>query len=118
MFDRKKGAVTIIITIIILSAILLVSMVITNLVVSGSETEKLAYYSYNSYYASESGVEYYLYYLLRLSEDYTPTVGEVFNFTLNNGATYEVSVVQVSPSVVFKVIGAYKNTRRAIEINY
>ncbi len=117
-FGKSKGAVTIIIAIIILSALLLVGVFITDLVVSGHETENLSYFSYNSYYASESGVEYYLYYLMRLGASYTPSVGDVFNFTMDNGSTYRVEVVQTFPSVVFKSIGKYEGTGRAIEINY
>lgn len=118
MLKGQKGAVTIIIAMIVLSAILLIAMAISNLVFSSSEIEKMSYSSYKSFYASESGVEFYLYYLIRGSVSYTPAVGDEFNFTLANGSSYKIKVVQTSPSVIFKSIGVYEGTKRAIEINY
>jgi len=118
MFKEQKGAVTIIIALVVLSAILLIAMAISKLVFSSSEIEKMSYSSYKSFYSSESGVEFYLYYLIRRSGTYTPVVGDEFNFDLANGSSYKIEVVQTSPSVIFKSIGTYEGTKRAIEINY
>ncbi len=117
MLKGQKGAVTIIIAMVVLSAILLIAMAISNLVFSSSEIEKMSYSSYKSFYASESGVEFYLYYLIRAA-GYSPAVGDEFNFNLANGSSYKIKVVQTSPSVIFKSIGEYEGTKRAIEIDY
>lgn len=118
MLKGQKGAVTIIIAMIVLSAILMIAMAISSLVFSSSEMGKMSYSSYKSFYASEAGVEFYLYYLIRSGAGYTPTVGDEFNFTLANGSSYKIMIVQTSPSVIFKSIGEYEGTKRAIEIDY
>lgn len=118
MLKGQKGAVTIIIAMVVLSAILLIAIAISNLIFSSSEMERMSYSSYKSFYASEAGVEFYLYYLIRSGGGYTPTVGDEFNFTLANGSSYRILVVQTSPSVIFKSIGEHEGTKRAIEIDY
>jgi len=71
-----------------------------------------------AFYAADSGIEKILMIRGTLSD------GDFIQYSLPNGATYEVTVTESAPGICnastfcIKSIGAFRGTKRAIEITY
>jgi len=113
--NNKKGA-SLLLTILIMSAILAIAMGIAKLSLGEIKISRELPQSFIAYYAAEAGMEELLYL------DHTGAIigPELFNATsyLTTEISYIVSASEVSPNRKLQSSGFYKGTNRAIELTY
>lgn len=120
---NKKGYISVILAIIVLSLVLVIGLAMTEWIVMGLKLSRTSYISAPAYYAAESGIEKTLYKITATCDacpkeipaaDITnPYLSEVFA----NNTSYEVFVTSTTPFSA-KSIGTSNNMKRSIEINW
>ncbi len=117
---KEKGAVYILLTVLILSAILAISIVITNITLYEIRMSESVRRSIPAYFAGESGIEEALYYIRIQGLRPSPSLDVPFltGSILGGEATYEVYIVDTDPELIMKSIGEYSDVRRAVEITF
>ena len=113
--ENKKGA-SLLLTMLIMSAILAIAMGIAKLSLGEIKISRELPRSFVAYYAAEAGMEELLYL------DHTGVIPgpELYNATgyLSIDISYIVSASEVSPNRKLQSSGIYKGTNRAIELTY
>jgi len=116
---NQKG-VAVLYVIFVVTILLAISFGISGILISQIKMLGEIGHSVVAFYAADTGIEKVL--VDRQAPNLTPYY---YDGSLDNGATYTVSVIQGgSPGCgsgfyyCIKAIGAYQNTKRAIEINY
>ena len=110
---RSQKGVSLMFAIFILTFVLSIGLGISTILVRQVKITREIGYSVIAFYAADSGIEEVL-----LMAAPTPTSDSV------NGASYDVQVENggagscTASNYCIKSIGSYKNTRRAIEIQY
>jgi len=112
---NKKGA-SLLLTVLIMSAILAIAMGIAKLSLGEIKISRELPQSFVAYYAAEAGIEEGLY--ADLVTAIPQGTASDFSGVLGEGITYSVKYVGVSPSRVISSAGVYKATSRAIELTY
>lgn len=113
---NKKGA-SLLLTILIMSAVLAIAMGISKLSLSEIKLSRELPQSFVAYYAAEAGIEEGLYADLVTANP--QGTASNFNGSLNESATYEVEFDGISPARTIRSNGIYQNkTARAIELTY
>lgn len=117
---KSKGAVALLLTILILSAILAISMVVAAITLTEMRISESARQSTPGYFAAESGIEKALYYIRILGDRPSPTLESPYltGSVLAGKGSYEVYIVETSPDLIMKSIGEYMDVRRALEITF
>jgi hypothetical protein len=112
---NKKGA-SLLLTILIMSAILAIAMGIAKLSFGEIKISLALPQSFIAYYAAEAGTEQALYADLITAIPH----GTASNFsgTMGTGITYDVTFSGTSPGRVIKSTGTYSGTSRAIQTTY
>ncbi len=108
---REKG-IALLLTMIILSAAMLIAMLITTIVVIQFKLSSDVSYSMVAIYAADSGVEQKLYQIRQMG-DTAP-----IEFSLFNGATVSVTVTGTSPNFTIKSLGSYHTVKRQFEVSF
>lgn len=108
---HQKGAISIILALIILSATLVISLGVAGLMIAQSKMAIQASKSIKAFYAADAGAEWCLY-QLRKGEDCLLPPGA----PLDNGATWEVAVQDGVKSWTIQSTGRYGDTSRRIEV--
>ncbi|MEK9170916.1 MAG: pilus assembly PilX N-terminal domain-containing protein [Patescibacteria group bacterium] len=106
---REKGN-ALLLTMIILSAAMLIAMLIATVVVVQFKLSSDVNYSMIAVYAADSGVEWQLY-QIRYGDTVPAPV-------MSNGASISTTVIGDYPSFTLKSLGAYKEVVRQFEINF
>jgi len=115
---KNQKGVSLYLTIVILSVLMAVILTMIGLAISQIKVIHTLSDSIIAFYAADTGIERVLYAIFQ--EGYAPSIGECppsYRGTLENGATYEVSVSKKSDSIIFST-GNYKKTKRRIEITF
>jgi hypothetical protein len=113
--NNKKGA-SLLLTILIMSAILAIAMGIAKLSLGEIKISRELPQSFVAYYAAEAGIEEGLYADLITAVPQGTAID--FSGNLSEGVTYEVTFSGVSPSRTISSNGLYRETNRAIELTY
>lgn len=113
--NNKKGA-SLLLTILIMSAILAIAMGIAKLSLGEIKISRELPQSFVAYYAAEAGIEEGLY--ADLVTAVPQGTASDFPGSLGTGITYEVVFTGVSPNRVITSNGLYGGTKRAIELTY
>ena len=106
---REKG-IALLLTIIILSATMLTATLIVTIVVIQFKLSSDINNSTIAIYAADSGVEWQLYQIRNGASVPTPV--------MSNGATISTTVTGSSPNFTIKSLGAYKEVKRQLEVNF
>ncbi|MDD4332958.1 MAG: GLUG motif-containing protein [Patescibacteria group bacterium] len=106
-------------TLLILSAILLVALGATNIAVSGLRMSQTQKDSVKAYFAAETGIEKSIWEMQKNS--YTlPNYSQanVFSGNLINGSNYSVDYNLTNEYITFSSVGTYGKTTRAVEASF
>lgn len=106
---REKG-ITLLLTMIILSASVLIATLVAAIVVTQFKLSSDVNYSMIAIYAADSGVEWQLYQIRQAKTVPAPT--------MSNGATISTTVTGGLPNFTIKSLGAYKEIKRQFEVNF
>lgn len=130
---KNQTGTTLLITLLILSSILVVSLISSDIVISGLKAGLGRQDSTKAYFAAESGIERIL---LKQKEgifDYGSCGDECENLgtlldcsdcatsdlnSLDNGASYRVRYASSTPNIYFTSFGSYKDVSRAVAISF
>lgn len=118
---REKGYALLVVLLIL--GLLSVIVLGVNIIIATKLKVTIATaHSVVAFYAAESGSEKILYDDRKGAYDPNPAgIGFVITppgkITLSNGATYEVILLNDSPTSI-KSIGSFQNVKRALELNY
>ena len=108
--SNQKG-VSIFLAIMVMSILSAVSLGLISMSISGIKIARGLENSVMSFYAANTGIEHSLY-------DIRKNGGNgIVSDTLEQ-TSYNVSVTFVDPITTIKSVGTYRDTRRAIEVNY
>ncbi len=108
---NQKGAVTIVMTILILNIIFVISAGVSALMVSQLKTSRQSGNSVIALYAAEAGVEYILYDVRKNGRSSAFSVG----VNLSNGASF---LAEYDGSNTVTSIGTYNGTNRKFEATW
>jgi hypothetical protein len=112
---NEKGA-SLLLTILIMSAILSIAIGISKLSLGEIKISRELPHSFIAYYGAEAGIEKGLY--TDLVDAIPQGTASDFSGSLNADITYEVTFTGVSPNRIITSSGLYKETKRAIELTY
>lgn len=113
---NKKGQVSLLITLVVLSILLFSVLFVINMNLKEIKVIKNTEKSIKAFYIADSGMEKVLY---RIKDEGGITFGAdetIFGPVSVNGGT--LTVVSLSPNTVIRSTGSYGDVSRAIEINY
>jgi len=106
---REKG-IALLLTMIILSAGMLIAMLIATIVVVQFKLSSDVNHSMIAVYAADSGVEWQLYQIRNGASVPAPT--------MSNGASVSTTVIGSYPNFTVKSLGSYGSVKRQFEINF
>ncbi len=113
---REKG-IALLLTMIILSAVMLIAMLIATVVVIQFKLSSDVNYSMITIYAADSGVECQLYKIRQVASLDCYTDGG--QLVMSNGATISTTVTgNCLLNCTVKSLGAYKEVKRQFEISF
>lgn len=108
-----KGAIAILLTVVILSAILAISLAVAGLMLVELKLSRGVEHSTIAYYAAESGIECELYNLRKASLPCS---------SMTNGSSFikcpDAECPGVLPANTIKFLGKYGRTKRSIEASW
>jgi len=108
--NREKGAVAVLLTLLITGVTLLIAMGLSQIFISEMKSSRLVAYSGPAFYAADAGAEYALFQVIKKSA--APQSG--VPLSLSYGATALVSWTNTSVNST----GFFSGTRREVEINW
>ncbi len=110
-----KADISILLSVIILSAILAVGLSVSSWITTSFRLSRNVAFSSVAYYAAESGMEQLLYDVV--VNEATPVIGIYNSVTLDNGAVFTTNITSTS---FFKArsIGTYMKANRQVEIQW
>lgn len=106
---REKG-IALLLTMIILSAAMLIAMLIATIVVVQLKLSSDVGQSVIAVYAADSGMEWQLYQIRNGVSVPAPT--------MSNGATISTTVTGSSPNFTIKSLGSFGAVKRQFEVNF
>lgn len=106
---REKG-IALLLTMLILSATMLTAILIVTIVIIQFKISSNINNSNIAIYAADSGIEWQLYQIRQAVLVPAPT--------MSNGATISTTVTGSSPNFTIKSLGAYKEVKRQLEVNF
>ena len=109
---NQKG-ISIYLALMIMSILSAVVLGLISMSISGIKIAKGLENSVISFYAANTGIEHSLYNIRKEGE-----LGIVSDTLLDGETDYDVSVIVDGKEVTIKSIGTYRDTKRAIEVNY
>jgi len=114
---QKKGVISILLTVIILSGILSIGLAVSGWTIIGLKLSRGTGFSAPSYYAAESGVEFVLY--NAIDEDRRPLNASSLEIVqnLNNNTKFTIDILSDAP-LKARSLGEFMDVRRTIEINW
>ena len=135
---KDNRGVALFITLMILTAVLVISLGAAGLVTSGIQQGRAQSDSTKAYFAAEAGAERVLWEIRKnnfafLRGDASPCQASDYinfdtspatcdtnshNYTLSNNSSYVVLYTGDTPQIIFKSIGAYKEVERSVEVSY
>ena len=115
--NKNQKGVVLYLTIMVLSVLTASLLALISLAVSQIKIIWTAADSINAFYAADSGIEEVLFHIYKQGFDPAGHKGECPYSGRVGQASYQVCVSQTSGSSINSV-GSYKNTKRAIEINF
>lgn len=122
---KSRGEVALLLTVLILSAVLVISIVVATVTIHEMRMSESARQSVPAYFAAESGIEATLYNIRakipgdRPSPCPSPPCTPYLTETLLGGrATYEVYITDTDPDLIMKSIGEFMDVSRSIEISF
>lgn len=104
----QKGAIALLLTVLILSIFLLIALGLSGLMTSQLKMSRETEYSGISYFAAETGIEKAIY------DEYKGTGASPGSGTVGDGS-YEI-IINEGPPKIIQSIGTYKETKRSIEV--
>ena len=110
--SNQKG-VSLYLAIMIMSMLSAVVLGLISISISGIKIAKGLENSVISFYAANTGIEHSLYKIRKDGE-----AGIVWGTLLDGETDYDVDVEVNAGITTIKSIGTYRNTKRAIEVNY
>jgi len=115
---RLKAGSALILTLFIMAGMLVVAMSGAYIVLVGIKASGVQSQSTRAYYTAESGMEHFLFGLMRSGVPYEEIAyGVVYQATTTSGGYYEVYFKQLTP-LTFTSIGDVDNTRRSVEVRF
>ena len=108
--NKNQSGIALLLTMIILSAGMLIAMLIANIVIIQFKLSFDINYSTIAVYAADSGVEWQLYQIRTGASVPIPT--------MSNGATISTTVTGILPNFTIKSLGAYKGVMRQFEVSF
>ncbi len=118
---KNKGSM-LLMAILVLTGILSVSLISSNIVIKGLKMSNVQSGSTKAYFASETGIERALWEVRKNGYSYPGTDDtDPFNtgiVDLSNNSSYNISYATNSPSVFFTSTGSYENTNRSIQVTF
>lgn len=117
---KSKGAVVLLLTVLILSAVLAITILIATLTIHEMRMSESARQSVPAYFAAESGIEEALYYIriLGLRPDLSLSIPFITGSVLDGQASYKVYITDTDPDLIMKSIGEFIEVRRSVEITF
>jgi len=112
--NQQKGAVAILLSVLVLAAVLVMGLTIARVVVSQITMTNQASQSVRAFYAADAGAELCLYQARRL-QDPCGTEGGSISGSLTNGATY---TAQRFSGTAIRSTGFFKLTNRKVELTW
>ncbi|MDO8743199.1 MAG: hypothetical protein Q7J30_01395 [Candidatus Azambacteria bacterium] len=114
---NKESGVALILTVIIISAVILIASMIANIVITQLQLAEDIGSSVSAIYAADSGVECQLYNTRRggsLNCNTSDIAGG--QITMQNGALVKTTITGVSPNFVIISLGSYRMVKRQFEV--
>ncbi len=108
--NKNQSGIALLLTMIILSASMLIAMLIATIVVVQFKLSTDVNNSTIAIYAADSGVEWQLYQIRNGSSVPAPT--------MSNGASISTTIIGAYPNFTIKSLGTYKEVRRQFEVNF
>ena len=108
--NKNQSGIALLLTMIILSAGMLIAMLIAAIVVIQFKLSSDVNNSTIAIYAADSGVEWQLYQIRSGASVPAPT--------MSNGATISTTVTGSAPNFTIKSLGAYREVKRQFEVNF
>lgn len=109
-FNNNQKGIALLLTVIIISAVLLIATLIINIVITQLKLTGDINDSTSAIYAADSGVEWQLYQIRQGTSVPTPT--------MSNGATVSVTATGASPNFTIKSLGSYRAVKRQFEVSF
>ena len=108
--NKNQSGITLLLTVVILSAVTLIAVLIANIVIVQLKLAKDIGDSQAAIYAADSGVEWQLYQIRKGVSVASPV--------MSNGATVETTVTGTSLNFTIKSLGSYQSVKRQFEITF
>ena len=105
----KENGVALLITVVIVSAVMLMTALIANIVATQLKMASDISSSVSAIYAADSGVEWQLYQIKKGVSVSAPAI---------NGATISTIVTGSAPNFTIKSLGSFRTTKRQFEISF
>ena len=109
-FNNNQKGIALLLTIIIISVVLLIATLISNIVITQLKLAGDINDSTTAIYAADSGAEWQLYQIRQGTSVPAPT--------MSNGATVSATVTGSSPNFTIKSLGAYREVKRQFEVSF
>lgn len=111
----KQSGIALLLTVIILSVVMLIAMLISNIVITQLKLAGDINDSVAAIYAADSGVECQLYNIRQAKLLNCFSGGDLI---MSNGATIATTVIESAPSFTIKSLGSYRTVKRQFEVNF
>lgn len=109
-FNNNQKGIALLLTMIIISIVLLIATLISNIVITQLKLAGDINDSTVAIYAADSGVEWQLYQIRYGASIPTPV--------MSNGATVFVTITGASPNFTIKSLGSYHTVKRQFEVSF
>ena len=115
---NQENGVVLILTVIIISAVMLIASMIANIVVTQMQLVEDIGSSVSAIYAADSGVECQLYNIRQgRSVDCNSTDIPGGNIVMFNGAKIKTLRIDNSPSYIIKSLGSFRSVKRQFQVD-
>jgi len=106
----KQSGIALLLTVIILSIVMLIAMLISNIVITQLKLAGDINDSVAAIYTADSGMEWQLYQIRNGVSVPAPV--------MSNGATISTTITGVAPNFTVKSLGSYRTVKRQFEVSF
>ena len=106
----KEDGIALLITVVIISAVMLITSLIANIVIVQLKLASDINNSVSAIYAADSGMEWQLYQIRSGASVPAPA--------MSNGATISTIVTGSAPNFTIKSLGSFRTTKRQFEVSF